>query len=291
MRVLRSRVVALAGACGGLIACWALFAGAARASTVNQATTPLYYLALGDSLSTGGGATAGHGYVDDIFNWATRSIPGLTLENLGCAGDTTTRMIHGGGCTNYQTGNQLGDAEQFLAAHKGQVAFVTIDIGGDDVVGCGAVYATDPSCLQPVLNHVATNMQTILSGLRNAGGNLPIVGMLYYDPVLGDYLNGSAGQTQALESIGALIQFNRELRSLYRSYGVKIANAQKEFESFDLSPTGSFDGQVLPQNVANICNWTHMCQADPNIHTNDFGHELLAVEFEYKLERIVTGLG
>jgi hypothetical protein len=73
---------------------------------VGAVTPPTtYYLALGDSLSTGGGATAGHSYVDDVYAAEKSTIPGLQLANLGCAGDSTTEMIHGGNCTNYTTGN------------------------------------------------------------------------------------------------------------------------------------------------------------------------------------------
>src|SRR5689334_20833497 len=105
-----------------------------------------YYVALGDSLADGGGATPGHSYVDDVYAAAQQSIPGLQLENLSCSGDSTTRMINGGLCTTYTTGNQLGDAEAFLRAHAGHIAFVTIDVGGDDVIGCGVNGTLNMTC-------------------------------------------------------------------------------------------------------------------------------------------------
>jgi hypothetical protein len=45
-----------------------LTAVGAPPSSAAPATTTAYYLALGDSLATGGGATTGQSYVDDIFN-------------------------------------------------------------------------------------------------------------------------------------------------------------------------------------------------------------------------------
>src|SRR5215469_12965827 len=118
MHGLRGRRWAVAflsgGLCAALGACL-IAAGLAGASPGLQNSSPTrYYVALGDSLATGGGATPGHGYVDDVFASAKRSIPGLSLENLACAGDSTTRMINGGLCHNYTTGNQLGDAKAFL---------------------------------------------------------------------------------------------------------------------------------------------------------------------------------
>jgi hypothetical protein len=59
---------------------------------------------------------------------------------------------------------QLGDAEAFLAAHRDEVAFVTIDIGGDHIVGCGLSGMIDPSCTQRALGQVQANMPVILNG-------------------------------------------------------------------------------------------------------------------------------
>jgi lysophospholipase L1-like esterase len=258
--------------------------------SVSGASTPpatTYYLALGDSLSTGGGATPGNGYVNEVYAHEQAIIPGLQLENLGCAGDSTTRMIHGGNCTNYTTGNQLGDAEAFLAAHAGAVKFVTIDVGGDDVNGCAPNGVINNTCVQNGLKAVATNMQTILGGLRAAGGNVPIVGMVYYDPLLAYYLTGASGQQTATSSLGILHQLNSELRGAYKQYQARIAPVQKDFDTWDMALTGSFNGQTLPQDVANICNWTHMCDpTNPTNHTNDTGHALLATAFEARLKLV-----
>ena len=257
---------------------------AAGAGASSPPTT--YYVALGDSLSTGGGATPGHSYVDDVYAHEESIIPGLQLENLGCAGDSTTRMIHGGLCTDYTTGNQLGDAEAFLASHVGEVKFVTIDVGGDDVDGCAPNGVINETCVQKGLQAVATNMQTILTGLRAAGGNVPIVGMVYYDPWLAFYLKGGSGQQAATASLGLLHQLNSELRSAYKQYQARIAPVQKDFDSWDMALSGSYNGQTLPQDVANICNWTHMCETSPTVHTNDTGHAVLATAFEARLKLV-----
>lgn len=137
------------------------------------ATPPTtYYLALGDSLSTGGGATPGASYVDDVYAAEKSAIPGLQLENLGCAGDSTTRMIHGGLC-HYATGDQLGDAEAFLGSHPGVVKFVTIDVGGDDVDGCAPSGVINQTCVQNGLNAVKANVQTILGGSEQPEATCP----------------------------------------------------------------------------------------------------------------------
>jgi lysophospholipase L1-like esterase len=273
--------IACAIACAGLTGT----AGAAAVKT-------RYYLALGESLATGGGATPGHSYVDDVFAFASRSIPGLALENLGCGGDTTTRMIHGGGLchSKYKTGTQLGDAEAFLTAHRGQVAFVTIDTGGDDLLACTphGNEMISPTCVQRELANVNTNLPVILKGLRAAGGKVPIVGLKYYDPFLAFYLQGMTGQATAKQSLSVLVAFNHELATIYRRFHVELADAQRAFKSFDWRLKGSYNGEKLPVNVANICNWTHMCQTTgPNVHPNDTGHAILAATFESRLRGVL----
>lgn len=278
--------------------CSALLSGAAAlaapapsgAAVEPQGATPptSYYLALGDSLSTGGGADPGLGYVDDIYAQVSRDVPGLVLENLGCGGDSTTRMIHGGLCKSYTTGNQLGDAELFLRSHPGQVAFVTIDVGGDDIVGCGLSGTIDPTCVANALQSVSTNLPIIMARLRAAGGTVPMVGMTYYDPLLaawysGAWFHGPASQTTARESLPVLRSLNSDVASTYASYGARVANVEKPYQSNDWNTTGSYLGTTLPQNVANICNWTHMCMTgggNPNIHTTDYGHSLIAAAYE-----------
>jgi lysophospholipase L1-like esterase len=272
----------------------------AGASTRSKPARPLYYVALGDSLSTGGGATPGHSYVDDVYAYESARIRHLRLKNLGCAGDTTTKMIHGGSC-QYKTGTaQLTAAEAFLRKHRGHIAFITIDVGGDDIVGCAVKVTTiSPQCVKNALAKINANLPVILSGIRQAGGNVPTAGMTYYDPILAAYLTGPPmfpqpdDRSLARESLTMLKDLNTELRAIYGRSDVVIANGQRAFHSFDTARTGSFEGQTLPQDVANICNWTHMCLTgggNPNIHANDTGHALLAGKFDAALHPLLHRL-
>ena len=274
----------------------AVLALATMGATPARAATPAptYYLALGDSLASGGGAPPGETYPADVYRAEARGIPGLQLENLSCGGDTTTRMIHGGLCT-YTTGNQLGDAEAFLTAHRGQVAFVTIDIGGDDILGCVLKHTEiDPTCVTRALNAINTNLPVILQGLFDAAGrHVHMVGMTYYDPALAAWVTGAPffpgndNKVLAASSFEALHQMNGALRTIYNNFKVRIASVQKLFRSGDFQPTGSWQGQAVPENVARVCEWTHMCgtgPGEPNVHTNVVGHQLLALKYERQLE-------
>jgi len=116
-------------------------------AAVRQPKTP-YYLAMGDSLAAGTGAsTVANEYVSVLYQHERSRFPTLELENLACGGATTNSVIFGPGCA-YATGTQLGDAEAFLRAHPGQVPFLTIDIGANNVDGCQSGESFSATCVQ-----------------------------------------------------------------------------------------------------------------------------------------------
>src|SRR5947199_10278195 len=89
------------------------------AGTARAVTSPAYYLALGDSLAQGvqpsptGNTETNQGHADDLFAVYSARVPGLSLMKLGCAGETTSTMIHGGVCS-YAEGSQLGAELRFI---------------------------------------------------------------------------------------------------------------------------------------------------------------------------------
>jgi hypothetical protein len=98
------------------------------AGTARAVTSPAYYLALGDSLAQGvqpsptGNTETNQGYADDLFAVLSTRVPGLSLMKLGCPGETTSTMIHGGVCS-YAEGSQLGAAIRFIQTHR--IAFIS----------------------------------------------------------------------------------------------------------------------------------------------------------------------
>jgi lysophospholipase L1-like esterase len=246
---------------------------------------PLYYLAMGDSLAAGVGAsTTNNRYVNVLYQHELSRFPGLQLDNIGCSGATTASVISGPGCS-YATGTQLGDAEAFLRAHPGQVAFATIDIGGNDVDGCLSGQTVNPTCVQDGLANITSDVQRILSGLEGAYPDLAVYGMNYYDPFLGEWLTGAGGQSLARQSESLVVELNALLARVYTSGGAATADPASLFQTTDFALTGTYLGVVEPQNVADVCNWTLFCSSNQNIHANDTGHALVAAAFE----RVIDG--
>jgi lysophospholipase L1-like esterase len=260
------------------------------AASIRAAVGPTYYLALGDSLAQGvqwsasGDIATNEGYADDLYAQFSKSIPGLALAKLGCSGETTSSMIHGGVCDNYPEGSsQLDAAIIFLQTH--QVAFVTLDIGANDVDGCVSESAIDTTCVQTGLNSVASNLPWILRELRSAAGpHTPIVAMNYYDPFLAAWALGGNGPSLALESLQAATEFNLLLEAVYGAFGVPVADVARAFRIYNFTPV---PGENLPVNVFLTLAWTWMAAPapfGPDVHPNAAGYAVIAGAFANKIE-------
>jgi lysophospholipase L1-like esterase len=259
----------------------ALAPGAARA-----AAGPPYYLSLGDSLAQGVQPNASgqsqitdQGYADDLYSLARARTRGLRLEKLGCPDETTTSMIDGGVCNGAYApfDDQLDAAVAFLETHD--VAFVTIDIGANDVDGCLAGETVDPVCIANGIQTAGSNLPKILSALRAADPTVPIIGMNYYDPFLASWLQGPAGQALALQSLALTLTFNGVLEGAYARFSIPVANVQDAFQTTNRTEIPFVQ---LPVDVAAICSLTWMCApapVGPNIHANALGYWVIAGAF------------
>jgi len=138
-----------------------------------------FYLSLGDSLAlgvqpalAGNDVATSRGYPDLLAVRLRGRLPDLRLVKLGCAGETTVTMIHGGVCS-YAAGSQLSQAVKFLRSHRGRTALVTIDIGGNDPNSC--VLGQDPASILPCLSsripQTGRNLNAIMARLRSAASS------------------------------------------------------------------------------------------------------------------------
>ncbi|MDH6116804.1 lysophospholipase L1-like esterase [Kitasatospora sp. GAS204A] len=238
---------------------------------------PSYYLALGDSLSQGyqpGQGNTDQGYVDDVYAGLRLTHPNLQLVKLGCTGETSVTMLNGGHCAYAGFPSQLAAAEDFLSTHQGQVAYLTINIGANDISACVTPTGVDSSCVPQAMRNVSTNLPLILSGLdAAAGGRAPVsVGMGTYDPVLAAWLSGPAGQAEAKASVPLTDAFNTVEAGAYQQAGYLVADVEQVWHTDD------FSGAPVPLNVAEICGLTYMC-TEQNLHPNPVGYAAIAAEF------------
>jgi len=272
----------------GLAVLVVLASGLGTAAPAEAASEQVsYYLSVGDSLAQGfqpiGGphtnsAAAGYnqGYADQLLKLARDGgAKRLRLVKLGCGGETTASMIADSFCpADYATGTQLGDAVQFLDEHPGQIAFITINIGVNDIFECEG----DPACFIP---QIATNLPYILDTLRDhAGPDVRIVGANSYNPFVVDWFDDPAAGESAAQQI---VMFNNFLESLFADAGVPVADVESAFAVTDFTTQAELKHVgTVPLAVYNVCTLTWMCTGPPHgadIHANNDGYRVMAEAF------------
>ena len=264
--------VALAAALSGLAATAPSGAMAAAKAT--------YYVSVGDSLAQGyqpiGGPSSplgvvgyDQGYANQLFKGVRDRYEQLQLVKLGCGGETTRTMVLGAVWCGFPAGSQLAEAEQFLRAHRGEVAFVTIDVGANDIFQ----YGDQAGAI------IATYLPQILARLHAAAGpGVPILGMSYYGVGLPDVWESTHSLAALQAYIAAVGAFNGLLESIYAAAGVPVADVEGAFE---VANTTLVDG--VPLDVIRECQWTWICTPPPHgpdIHANSDGYGVIAQAFE-----------
>ncbi len=210
-----------------------------------------YYLAVGDSVPVWNGSDS---YPYQIALHYAAVVPGLQVVDMACSGETTGSMIANSLCPSGPTGSQLQEATAFLQAHQGSVAFITIDIGGNDVVNCVNGAGIDTACVLQGLTTMQANMKIILEALRQAAGpTVPMYAMNYFNPFLGDWVAGGSGQSFAASSVAELALFNQTLGAAYGGEGVPVADVADAFESNDMTDMVSSPWGQVPVAVDKAC--------------------------------------
>ena len=257
----------------------------------------VYYLALGTSLAVGfqpGRGETPNGYVDDLWRRIRQQIPSLVLRNVGCPGDTSRKMITGKhSLCEYGAGSQLNAAVAFLEAHPGQVAFITIDVGAQDLVerclkNTGLV---GRACAVDLLPRLQSRLTRIVDALGTAAGpSVPIVAMTYYNQFLGLWglIRGGRHLARADQRVWALL--NAAFVTAYGDAGVTVADVAATFRIDDFKNTVVVPGRGrIPVNVALTCRWTWFCSAKffPDVHPNRTGYRKIARTFARELQGLL----
>lgn len=256
-----------------------------------------HYLSLGTSLAvgiqpdvSGVNQVTDAGYADQLHDIIAPESRRLKLTKLGCPGETTVTMIDGGKC-DYDEGSQLAQAVEFLRAHKGKVAIVTIDMGVNDVLAANCIDVVTSNvnvgCLFNAFNDLSNNLATILVTLKQAAHpDTEFVAMNYYNTFLAFWFSGPAGQLLAYQSTALADILNYDvLGGVYGAFGIPVADVGRAFDSNNF---GSNQDTGLPQNVLNICLYTWMCAPSPvgpNIHANQYGYGIIAATIAAELDQ------
>ncbi len=235
----------------------AITTGGGTTTTTTSATTSTtsgsgpYYLALGDSVPVWNGSDS---YPYQIASNYSSTNPGLQVVDMACSSETTGTMLANSLCAPAPQRSQQQEAVAFLQAHQGQVALITIDIGGNDLLPCVNGLTVNLGCIQQAESTMVQNLDTILNGLRQTvGPTVPIVGMNYYDPFLGDWLAGGSTQVEANLSVSLVTNLNTLLAGAYQRVGAPVADVESAFKTTDLTDMVASQWGTVPVAVDKAC--------------------------------------
>ena len=251
-------------------------------------------MSVGDSYAAGfqptgrgTGRTTTNGFAYQAVRLAQPRGYHLRLVNFGCGGATTTSVLHSPGCVTHFTGPGAPDYTQpqadaavaYVRAHRGQVALITVSLGGNDVTHC--ISAADTvGCVTSVIALVRRNLGVLLARLRAAAGRATtIVGTTYPDIFLGKALSRDAADQRIarLSVLGFRALINPALQATYASVGGKFADVTAATGAYiplhrttTLAPYGT-----VPVAVADVCRLTYFCQYE-DIHPRTQGYAIIA---------------
>ena len=244
------------------------------------------YLALGDSLASGVGATdpARLGYVARLFEFFHGTAHGgvNTLVNLGVGGETSTSMVKFIPNTQrIDPSGQLGKALAAVSDPATNIRVVTLDIGGNDLLTLlnpGEPCVADPNsptCRQALAAALATfagNYAFILAQLTAALANDPgpekLLVMTYY--------NQLSGTGDPFESILDAALLGPDLK-------IDCAAPQNTWGLNDIitclgTQSGAAVAKVYPRFAGKGRTLTHV-QEGGNFHPTNAGYAMIANTF------------
>jgi lysophospholipase L1-like esterase len=225
--------------------------GSVNSTSANGAS---YYVALGDSLAANVGVSqASDGYVSRFHNQLQiADSASYGLRNFGVSGETSGSLIRTG---------QLDSALEFM--RNNNIAFVTIDIGANDLLGhigsadCESSFSSD-GCQQRLANVLAAyepNLERIFHDVLDAAPDAQVIFLQTYNPF-------SLG-------FGASVALEADSDDITQQLNAVAATAAAGHDEILIA-----DGFSPMQGTTAAT--THMLDASPDIHPKAIGYDILA---------------
>jgi lysophospholipase L1-like esterase len=263
-------------------------ASAAGTLKPRPVTDTTFLLAVGASVSVGVQPTVRHahgqptrrGYANDLIAMQAAKGTRVALTQTGCPGESTQQVLYGGDRCYAPGDSQLLRDVAFLRSHQNQEGIVTIDLGFNDLHGCLFHQTVDMTCVTQRMSLLSTQLPQIITALKAAAGpQVKFVGINHYNPFLASALNGPTGKAFADASVPVIDLLNSTLESVYAQNAIPVADVAARFHTSDTTPV-TLDGLgTVPENLAQVCALTWMCQSPPygpNMHPNDQGYQTIA---------------
>jgi lysophospholipase L1-like esterase len=265
-----------------LLAVW--FTDAGRPGRTPDAV----FVSIGDSYAAGyqpvsdsAGRTGRAGFAYRV----TAALGDVSLANFGCVGVTVSGFLSDRGCEPgalgpdgiaYPDESQAAAALRYVTDHRGDIAGISVIIGGNDVRSCFES-ADALACAPGVVQHLQERLGPFLVALREAAGpSVQIAGLTYPDVVLGEYLQGR-GEVAAQSLALFREALNPALEQAYSAAGIRFVDVTALTGAYapavptkPLPPYGA-----VPPAVYDVCRYTFVCRYG-DVHPTDEGYELIA---------------
>lgn len=258
-------------------------------------------LALGDSLCAGQLPEppftiffSDDAYVDTLYQHLQENHDFDTLLKVCCPGENSFEFINaienppisdGSFCYPDEESSIATQLEAMVTALESndEIGLISISLGANDIFRCGL--DPDPqACVTTQLQQLVVNLQTILSTIVESSDDpIPMIAMTPYNANLALYLS-DVQEEQALVpvSILAITGLQTAATQVYNAFNVPVIGGNDVFGGLDNSTTP----EGIPQNVANICRYTGMCDETEagyvlnpsetrDIHATPEGYEVL----------------
>jgi len=272
-----------------MVLCGVVSAGAAPLAGADTppASPSFFYLAVGASTSVGVQPSVAdpkahrtdHGYANDLVTLEAAKGVSLSLTQIGCPGDSTTKVIVGDNCYTPPV-TQLTTAVDFLRAHFNDTGLVTIDLGFNNINACLSAMTVDQTCVSRQMPLMASELSIIVATLKSAAGpHVTFVGVNHYNPYVADTIRGARGHVFAAASVDVFNDLNATLKDVYDSFSIPLANVVAQFHVINSDAVKGLPVGLAHGYVAQTCEFTWMCRTSrfgPNIHPTDAGYQAIA---------------
>ena len=141
-----------------------------------------------------------------------------------------------------------------------------------------------------MLPRLQARVTRIIDALGTAAPGVPILGMTYYDPLLGFWGLVPGGRALARANQRVFTLLNAGLTTAYGDAGATVADVAATFRIDDFESTVVVPGRGrVPVNVALTCRWTWFCSRKffGDVHANQTGYRKIARTFARELRPLL----
>jgi hypothetical protein len=111
-------------------------------------------------------------------------------------------------------------------------------------------------------------------------------------PVAPQSVDSGQGSSFSAQAAAMMTALNNVIDQAYTADGATLVDVAGAFATTDTAMSGSYDGQSVPQNLSDICAWTHMCDSTGwGLHLNDPGEAQMAGAFSGAIDQSIAARG